>query len=89
MKMTIKVTTIAIKFEDHWTVDTYARNNAKNDKNFVSDFMNEYAGNGIIEMNILETEELYFEIDRWDFLDSIWNALDKKYPNLNRTILNY
>lgn len=89
MKMTLRVTTFAIKFEDHWTVDTYARMNAKNDKTFAQEFMKDYEGNGILDVKILESENFEYEINTFTDLECITKNLEEVKEGINHTILNY
>lgn len=89
MKTIIRVTTIAIKFSDRWTVDTYPRIGAKNDRTFVESFMDEYAGNDIVEVKILESEDFEFEINTFSDAENISKNLLEIVPGINQTFLNY
>lgn len=89
MKMTLRVTTFAVKFEDRWTISTYARMNAKNDKTFANDFMTDYDGNGIVDVKILESEDFEYEINTFEDMENITKNLDEVKEGINHTILNY
>lgn len=91
MRTEVRITTIAIKLEGKWVLDTYCRIGNLNDKKFVENFMNEYAGNGIDEIKILETEVQEFYCDTLKDNTDMYNALEIMIDDRdgNHTILNY
>jgi hypothetical protein len=91
MRVEVRITTIAIKLEGKWVLDTYCRIGNLNDKKFVENFMNEYAGNGIDEVKILETEVQEFYNDTIHEATNMYNALEDLMNDRdgNHTILNY
>lgn len=91
MRVEVRITTIAIKLEGKWVLDTYCRIGNLNDKKFIENFMNEYAGNGIDEVKILETEVQEFYCDTLHDNTCMYNALEDMINDRdgNTTILNY
>ena len=87
----VNVTTIAMKmrFNDgiKWVTDTYTRLNPK--KNFIENFMNEYAGNGIEEIKILDNWENEYSIETLDCFSTIESHIKECFPEINTTVLNY
>ena len=91
------VTTIAMymQFTDYetgkkryeWVVDTYCRMNPK--KDFINNFMSEYAGNGIEKIKIIEEFENEYEIENITDLDVVMNHILDDFPNINHTVLGY
>lgn len=92
MDTIVKVTTICIKLEGKWVVDTYCRiGKSLDDKNFIDNFMSEYSGNEIEEIAIIETTTKSFmtntisdNISMYKNLADIIDELDG-----NTTILDY
>ena len=91
MRTEVRITTIAIKLEGKWVIDTYCRIGNLNDKKFIENFMNEYAGNGIDEVKILETEVQEFECNTLKDTTEMYVALELMIDERdgNTTILNY
>ena len=91
MRVEVRITTIAIKLEGKWVLDTYCRIGNLNDKKFIENFMKEYAGNGIDEVKILETEVQEFYNDTINEATNMYNALEDLMNDRdgNHTILNY
>lgn len=92
MRMEIRITTILMKLEGVWTLDTYARmGNNLSDKKFVDNFLKEYAGNGIEELKIVETETHTFTLEIIEELNIIYQDLLQMIDDRkgNHTILNY
>lgn len=92
MRMEIRITTILMKLEGVWTLDTYARmGNNLSDKKFVDNFLKEYAGNGIEELKIVETETHTFTLDIIEELNIVYQELLEMIDDRkgNHTILNY
>ena len=91
MIVEVRITTIAIKLEGKWVLDTYCRIGNLNDKKFIENFMKEYAGNGIDEVKILETEVQEFYNDTIHEASNMYNALEDLMNDRdgNHTILNY
>ena len=90
--MTITTTTIAIKFDFGWKIDTYTRwiNGKLNTSNskFIENFSKEYDGNGIEEIKVLEVGEPIY-VSSFMEVESTIDDLRKKYDDINETILNY
>lgn len=90
--MTINVITIAIKFDFGWSIDTYTRwlsgKDKDTNKKFILNFMNEYAGNGIEEVKVLEVSEDMYASTMIE-AEAIIDDVRKKYEKINETILNY
>lgn len=92
MRIEVKITTILMKLEGVWTLDTYCRmGNNLSDKKFVDNFLKEYAGNGIEELKIVETENHIIELEIIDELNIIYQDLLQMIDDRkgNHTILNY
>lgn len=92
MKIEVKITTILMKLEGVWTLDTYCRmGNKLSDKTFVENFLKEYSGNGIEELKVVETENHTLYIDMIDEFNIIYQDLMEMIDNKkgNHTILNY
>ena len=91
MRVEVRITTIAIKLEGKWVLDTYCRIGNLNDKKFIENFMKEYAGNGIDEVKILETEVQEFYNDTINEATNMYNALEDLMNDRdgNHTILFY
>ena len=92
MTITITITTICMKMDDsngkyHYTVDTYPRINAGAD--FEERFMQEYAGNGIESITVLQSDKRVFFIDTLRDVETVVHELRKQYDTLNETILDY
>ena len=87
-----KITTIALNLENKWVVDTYARIGTDlNDKKFIERFNNEYQGNGIENIKILESKELDYDFYTiTDYLRAINSIMDKLTEiDGNYTVLDY
>lgn len=84
--MEMKLTTILMKLEGEWVLDTYPRSGNSNDKKFVERFMEEYSGNGIDDLRVLETKEFHF-----DYIYELEMFINNVKDNnkINTTILNY
>ena len=84
--MEMRLTTILMKLEGEWVLDIYPRSGNSNDKKFVERFMEEYSGNGIDELRVIETKEFHF-----DYLVDLEAFIEDVMANgkINTTILNY
>lgn len=87
----VSVTTIAMyaNFGDgyKWSIDTYVRTNPT--KNFIENFMNDYAGNGIEKVRIVEEWKNEYYIENLNSFSTMIKHLRENFENLNETILNY
>ena len=90
--MIIETITIAIKFDFGWSIDTYTRWLSSKDKNtnkvFIDKFMEDYQGNGIEKVQVLEVGEPIYCNNMVEIEGAI-DDLRKNNKDLNETILNY
>lgn len=94
--MKLYSTTIAIKFNDgenkcHWSTETYPRviRDTEIDFNFEYNFIKAYAGNGIEDIKILESDFVTY-VDLNDIANGkIFTQFDKMYSDYNKTILEF
>ena len=97
----VNVTTIAMKMTfshydydtdqttetTEWVVDTYTRINPK--KNFIENFMNEYSGNGIEQVKIIDEWENEYPVETLGCFSTIENHIKSQFDKINETVLNY
>lgn len=90
--MIIETITIAIKFDFGWSVDTYTRWLSSKDKNtnkvFVDKFMEDYQGNAIETVQVLEVGEPIY-CNNMVEVEAAIDDLRKNNEDLNETILTY
>lgn len=91
MTQKVNVTTIAMymNFGDcyKWVIDTYARFNPK--KNFIENFMNEYAGNGIEKIKIVDEWTNEYPIENLNDYKVMVDHIHECFSDMNDTILDY
>ena len=91
----IRVTTFAmlIDFYDgtrpQWVIDTYPRMNATSDKNFKENYMSDYQGNGILDIKIIESEDMIYDLYSLIDFERIKECLQNDFPKINLTLLTY
>lgn len=82
MTLTFTITTLAIKFEKlGWSIHRVARTNKTTDKIFILSYENEWNGNGIQEIKILEHEKINHEIE----MDELLNVTEMFYAEYGCT----
>ena len=90
--MIIETITIAIKFDFGWSIDTYTRWLTSKDKYtnkvFIDKFMEDYQGNGIEEVKVLEVGEPIYCHNMVE-IEAAIDDIRKNNKLLNETILNY
>lgn len=93
MIVNVKVMTIAIKFDFGWTIGTYARipsaNKFATDKAFIELFEEEYQGNGIEEVKILDSWTNTYINGTFKEYEAMFKHLREIFENINESILNY
>lgn len=91
MTQKVNVTTIAMymNFGDSykWVIDTYARFNPK--KNFIENFMKEYAGNGIEKIKIVDEWTNEYPIENLNDYKVMIDHINECFSDMNQTILEY
>lgn len=91
MTQKVNVTTIAMFMDfgdsSKWVIDTYARFTPK--KDFINNFMKEYAGNGIEKIKIIDEWENEYEINDLRDFEVMVRHIKECFENINHTILNY
>ena len=91
----IRVTTFAmlIDFYDgtrpQWVLDTYPRINVTSDKNFKDNYMKDYQGNGILDIKIIESIDVTYDMFTILDFERIKESLENEFPKINLTVLNY
>lgn len=87
----VNVTTIAMymNFGDSlkWVIDTYVRFTPK--KDFINNFMKEYAGNDIEKIKIIDEWENEYDIDDLRDFDVMIRNIKENFEGINNTVLNY
>lgn len=87
MTQKITVTTIAMYIEGEWIIDTYLRMTPK--KNFIDNFMKEYAGNGIEKIKIVDDWENEYQLYTMDDYKTMFDHIKECFKNINGTVLYY
>ena len=96
--MKVLLTTIALNIESKedktkWIIDTYPRvikDNEINDHElFIENFMKDYDGNGIINMNVLETQQIGYTTLTEIANGMLFADIRNHVTDFNHTILEY